>query len=274
LLSRGKAETKGIGSNIHVNLKLYFGGKIMNHKMTGIKKVTAAVLVATVGIFQSLMVGTALAQVSPKMTGGLSVRGSVTLNGVNANDGATVFDGGQIKTGSNGTAIINLGKMGQVELSNDSELILKLDEGIIGGSLRSGRATVSAPAGVGVNLLTADGVAVAEGKDATVLSIDVACGNTRVSSSRSEAKVTSGNRVEMVAAGQEVAVGAQVGSAQRCPRMAAATARVGSQMGGLSGAALAALLLIGIGGGVTGIVLANTGDTTSSNVGGVLSNFR
>jgi hypothetical protein len=258
-----------------VNLKLYFGGKIMNLKMTGIKKTTVMMLVVAVGIFQSLMVGTALAQVSHKLTGGLSMRGSVTLNGVNASNGATVFDGGQIKTGNNGTAIINLGKMGQVELANDSELILKLDGGVIGGNLRSGRATVSAPAGVGVNLLTADGVAVAEGKDATVLSVDVACGNTRVSSSRSEAKVTSGNRVEMVAAGQEVAVGAQAaGDPQRCPRMAAATARIGSQMGGLSGAALAALLLIGIGGGVAGIVLASTSDTTSSNVGGVLSNFR
>lgn len=246
----------------------------MNHKMTGIKKVTALVVVAAVGIFQSSMVGTALAQVSHKLTGGLSVRGSVTLNGVNASNGATVFDGGQIKTGNNGTAIINLGKMGQVELSNDSELILKLDGGIIGGNLRSGRATVSAPAGIGVNLLTSDGVAVAEGKDATVLSVDVACGNTRITSSRSEAKVTSGNRVEMVAAGQEVAVGAQAGDPQRCPRMAAASARIGSQMGGLSGAALAALLLIGVAGGVTGIVLANNGDTTSSNVGGVLSNFR
>ena len=246
----------------------------MSSKMAGMRKATAVMLVATVGIFQSLITGTIMAQVTPKMAGDLSVRGSVTLNGVNAGNGATVFDGGQIKTGSNGIAIINLGKMGQVELTGDSELVLKLDGGTIGGNLRSGRATVSAPAGVGVNLLTADGVAVAEGKEATVLSVDVACGNTRVTSSRSEAKVTAGNRVEIVAAGQEVAVGAQASAnPQRCPRMAAATARLGATTA-LTGGALAALILIGIGGAVAGVIAATQGDNTNSNVGGVLSAFR
>ena len=243
----------------------------MSNKMTGMKKATAIMLVATVGIFQSLVTGTAFAQVTPKMAGDLSVRGSVTLNGFSAGDGATVFDGGQIKTGSNGTAIINLGKLGQVELAGDSELILKLDGGTIGGTLRTGRATVSAPAGVGVNLLTADGVAVAEGKEATVLSVDVACGNTRVTSSRSEAKVTAGNRVEIVAAGQEVAVGAQSGSPQRCPRMAVPLPGATTA---LTGGALAALILIGLGGAVAGVVAATQGDNTNSSVGGIVSNFR
>lgn len=245
----------------------------MSKKMAGIKKATAVMLVATVGIFQSLITGTAMAQVTPKMAGGLSVRGSVTLNGVNASNGATVFDGGQIKTGSNGTAIINLGKLGQVELAGDSELVLKLDGGMIGGNLRSGRATVSAPAGVGVNLLTADGVAVAEGKEATVLSVDVACGNTRVISSRSEAKVTAGNRVEIVAAGQEVAVGAQASSASRCPRMAAATARVGAGTALTGG--LLAFIIITAGAAFGTIIYAATREEAQAQaVGSVLSQFR
>lgn len=243
----------------------------MNKKMTGIKKATALMLVATVGVFQSLLMGTAIAQVTPK--GNLSVRGSVTLNGVNAGNGATVFDGGQIKTGNQGTAIINLGKMGQVELASDSELILKFDGATIGGNLRSGRATVSAPAGIAVNILTADGVAVSEGKDATVLTVDVACGNTRVNSSRSDAKVTAGNRVEVVAAGQEVAVGAQdSGSPQRCPRIATASARMGATTS-LSGGALAALILVGIGGAVTGVIAATQGDDVNASTT-IVSGFR
>ncbi len=245
----------------------------MSNKMTGMKKATAVMLVATVGMFQSLMIGTAMAQVTPKMAGDLSVRGSVTLNGFHASNGATVFDGGQIKTGSNSTAIINLGRIGQVELAGDSELVLKVDGGTIGGNLRSGRATVSAPTGVAVNILTADGIAVAEGKEATVMSVDVACGNTRVISSRSEAKVTAGNRVEIVAAGQEVAVGAQTGDAQRCPRIAIQSAKMGGATA-LTGGALAALILIGLGGGIAGILAATQSDTTNSNVNGVLSSFQ
>jgi hypothetical protein len=245
----------------------------MSDKMTGVKKVTALMLVATVGIFQSLLMGTAMAQVNSRLAGNLSVRGSVTLNGVSVGNGATVFDGGQIKTGSNGTAILSLGRMGQVELAADSDLVLKLDGTTIGGNLRSGRATVSAPAGVGVNILTADGVAVAEGKDATVLSVDVTCG-TRVASSRSEAKVTSGNRVEIVAAGQEVAVGTQVSvDPQRCPRIAIASGRLGGATA-LTGGALAALILLGLGGAVAGVIAATSGDDTNANVGGTLSVFR
>lgn len=245
----------------------------MSNKMTGMKKATAVMLVATVGAFQSLLMGTAMAQVTPSLAGSLSVRGSVTLNGVNVSNGATVFDGGQIRTGSNGSAIISLGKMGQVELAADSEIVLKLENGIIGGNLRSGHTTVSAPAGVGVNVLTADGVAVAEGKESTVMSVDVACGNTRVTSSRSEAKVTAGNRVEIVAAGQEVAVGTQSSGAQRCPRMAIETARI-AQGTALSGAATAALVIIGLGGAITGITMAVQGDGTTSNASGILSGFR
>lgn len=245
----------------------------MSNKMTGVKKVTALMLVATVGIFQSLLTGTAMAQVPSRLAGNLSVRGSVTLNGISVSNGATVFDGGQIRTGSNGTAIISLGRMGQVELAADSDLVLKLDGATIGGNLRTGRATVSAPAGVGVNILTADGIAMAEGKEATVLSVDVACGNTRVASSRNEAKVTAGNRVEIVAAGQEVAVGTQVNvDPQRCPRIAIASGRLGG-MTALSGGALAALILLGLGGAVAGVIAATSGDSTNANVGGTLSRF-
>jgi hypothetical protein len=244
----------------------------MSNKMAGMKKTTAVMLVVTVGIFQSLITSAVMAQVTPRLAGDLSVRGAVTLNGVSTANGATVFDGGRIKTGSNGAAIVNLGKLGQVELGEDSELILQIGAGVIGGNLHAGRATVSVPAGVRVNVQTVDGIAVSEGKDASVITVDVACGNTRVNSSRSEAKVTSGNRVEVVAAGQEVAVGAQAtGDPQRCPRLAQARATAGA---GLTGGALAALIIIGVGAAVAGVVAATQGDDTSFSSGGPLSNFR
>lgn len=241
----------------------------MSNKMTGRRKVTTVMLVITVGIFQSLIMSSAIAQVTPKWAGDLSVKGSVTLNGVSIASGATIFDGGRIKTGSNSGAIINLGQQGQIELGSDSELTLKLEAGTLGGNLRVGQATVNTPIGVGVNILTADGLAVTDGKDASVVTVDVACGNTRVNSSRSDASVRAGNRVEIVAAGQEVAVGSQ--DASRCPRMAAARAKAASN---LTGGALAALILIGLGGAIAGVIAATQGDRTSSNITGPLSNFR
>ncbi len=125
---------------------------------------------------------------------------------------------------------------------------------------------VNAPAGVTINVVTADGVAAADGKQAVTLMIDVTCGNTRVAANRSGAKVTSGNKVEVVAAGAEVAVGQA--AAPRCARLSTS-----SQSEGLSTGALAALIIAGVGGATGGIIAATQADdVTPSSI--VVSGFR
>ena len=258
------------------------------------RKALSVILMVTVGSSYCLITSTAFAQVSPKLVGQLSARGQVTLNGISATSGATIFGGSQIKTGANGSAIISLGKMGQVDLEPESELTLRLEAGIIGGHLRSGRATISAPIGVAVNLATADGVAVADGKQASVLTVDMTSGNTRVVSVRSEARVTSGDKVEVVAAGQEVSVGTQSeGQVCYCYNSAGKVTAKGTiknqkctcnekadpgavivGTGGLTAGAIAALLIIGVGGAVAGIVAAVQGDTKVAGGTFVLSAFR
>ncbi len=238
-------------------------------KMTAVlRKALSVILMVTVGSSYCLITSTAFAQVSPKPVGQLSTRGQVTLNGINATSGATIFGGSQIKTGANGSAIISLGKMGQVDLEPESELTLRLEAGIIGGHLRSGRATISAPIGVAVNLATMDGVAVADGKQASVLTVDMTSGNTRVVSVRSEARVTSGDKVDVVAAGQEVSVGTQ--STGKTKGGAAG----GGGAGGISAGALAALLIVGIGGALAGIITSVQGDNKVAGGTIILSNFR
>jgi len=244
------------------------GGEIMSNKMTGIKKALAVTLTVAVSSLNSLVVSNTMAQVTLKLAGDMSVRGAVTLNGMNAASGATVFDGGQIKTGSNGSATINLGKQGQLELGADSELVLKLENGLIGGNLRTGRAIVSVPQGVGVNIFTADGTAITEGREAAILTVDVVCGNTRVASAKSDAKVTAGERVEVVAAGQEVSVGTPGTQAPNCKRMA-----VTAPAAGIGPALLLPLLITGIAGGIVGLVaVTQADDITPSSVN--ISGFR
>lgn len=240
----------------------------MSNKLTGMKKVLTVTLMLTVGGLHSLFVSSALAQVSPKLAGDLSARGTVTLNGMNAASGATVLDGGLIKTGTNGSAIINLGRLGQVELGADSELVLKLENSLIGGNLRTGHAVVSAPAGVGVNVMTADGTATTEGREPTVLTLDVACGNTRLTSSKSEARLATGNRLEIIAAGQETSVGTQTTQGPNCQRRA-----IAAPTSGIGAGALAALLIAGISGALIGVIAVTQGDdTTPSQVN--VSGFR
>ena len=137
---------------------------------------------------------------------------------------------------------------------------------MIGGHLRMGRVIVSAPLGVGVNVLTTDGVAGTEGREAAIVTVDVSCGNTRVTSAKSETRVTAGSRVEMVAAGQEVTVGAQAAQAPNCRRLAVTAPPQGTSF-------LFPLLIAGIAGGIVGVVAATQGDdVTPSSVN--ISGFR
>ncbi len=257
-----------------------------------LRKALSVTLMVTVGSFYSLVAGTVFAQSTPKLAGFLSARGTVSLNGISAGSGATVFSGNQIKTGANGSAIVSLGKLGQVDLGADSELTLNLEAGLVGGYLRMGRATIIAPVGIVVNVTTMDGVAVADGRQASVLTVDITNGNTKVVSARSEAKVRFGDKVETVAAGQEISVGTgQVGAACECLYRDGTKSKGtlndkgvcvckdrqpggGMIMGSLSPTALFALIVLGVGGAVGGIIAATQGDETSNNNTGTLSNFR
>jgi hypothetical protein len=218
----------------------------MSRKPSAIRKMLTIALIMAVSSLSSSI----FAQSAMKAAGELSVTGSVSINGTSAISGATVFSDSKIKTDRNSGATISLGKLGRVQLGPETEMTLRFADGAIGG----------------VSIATADGIAVADGKQASALTVDVTCGNTRVASTRSEAKVTSGSKVEVVAAGSEVAVG-QASQAPRCARLSMARDQP------LSSGAIAALIIAGVGGAVAGIVAASQSDNvTPSSI--VVSGFR
>ena len=240
----------------------------MSGRPTMLRRMTSIVLMLSVGGFYTLQATSVLAQVAPKTGGELSVVGSATINGTPAISGATVFNDSKVKTSRNGAATINLGKLGRIELGTDTEMTLRFTDGTIGGNLLSGRAVVNVPAGISVSVATADGIATSDGKQAGIVTVDVSCGNTRVASSRGDAKVTAGSKVEYVAAGQEVAVGTQASQAPRCTRLL-----TDSQSRKLSSGALAALIIAGVGAAVAGIIAAAQADNvTPTSI--VVSGFR
>jgi hypothetical protein len=124
--------------------------------------------------------------------------------------------------------------------------------------------------------------------------VDVTTGLTRVASIRSEARITTGNQVELVAAGQEVSVGdpsqARQGDTCYCYNnkgevtgkgrindrgVCECTEKVsGAVVGGLTTGALVTLIIVGLGGAIAGIVTAVQGDSQTGGGTFVLSNFR
>ncbi|MFN0124578.1 MAG: hypothetical protein ACKV2V_29100 [Blastocatellia bacterium] len=212
------------------------------------------------------------------MAGELSVRGNVALNGASAISGATVFNNGTVRTDGNGAATINLGKLGRIELQPGSEMTVNFTDNTIGGTLRSGRVTVSAPMGVAVSVMTTDGAAVSNsGKPATV-AVAVTNGKTIVSTGRGETKVSGKNVVETLSAGEEIAVCATCQETQdeknrKKKAGGVVVAGAGGGAGGMSAGAVAALVIAGVAGATAGVVAASQSDATSAN-SIIASNFR
>ena len=117
----------------------------MNSKLW-IQKALSTCLVFAVIVTYSMV---ALAS-SGKIAGELIVAGNningempfVMVNGEAAKTGRSVFSASTIATPDNASAIINLGKLGKIELAPKTNLVLSFTEKGISGDLLSGKLTV------------------------------------------------------------------------------------------------------------------------------------
>jgi len=126
----------------------------MNTK-TLIRKALSMCLIVAIYATYSM---TALAS-SEKIAGELLISGkntSVTVNGETAQSGRSIFSASTITTPENANAIINLGKLGKIELAPNTTLTLTFNEKNISGNLLNGKVTVLGTSDV-VSINTAEG---------------------------------------------------------------------------------------------------------------------
>jgi len=166
------------------------------------KTVAAFVSVAVLSVYS--MVALAGVKVA---SGELSVSGQVTVNGQKVISGGTLFSGSTVVTADNSTAIVSLSKMGRVELSPNSSLILNFTEESVTGMLDKGVARVSTVAGVSVNITTKDGAVVVDGSQPTSFTVSTSRGNTVVSTEAGLAELRSGAATQQIAAGENGTAG-------------------------------------------------------------------
>jgi hypothetical protein len=155
-----------------------------------------------------------------QMVGQLIVTGNVTINEKKALNGTTVFTSSKIAVAcaKGNSAIVNLGKLGRVELGPGAKLMLKFTDGVIGGDLLEGKAVVNTPPGVKVSINTPDGATNTDGKDAAVTAVNsqrgVRCVPAVVSGSSSNAlsSLSPGALAAILGAGGAAVAGAAVAS--------------------------------------------------------------
>lgn len=123
--------------------------------------------------------------------------------------GIRIVSGTTVVSGNvTGGLLVNLGKLGRVELSKNSKIKLSYSENFVTGSLYAGRVRVSTPAGVSANISTTDGeVVVANEGAATSLTIDIECGNTVVKVKNGEVQLRAGGEAKKISAGAQGSLG-------------------------------------------------------------------
>ncbi len=142
----------------------------MNSKVWFRKALSTCLVVATIATYSMV----ALAG-SDRVAGELLITGKssngespyVKVNGEAAQNGRSVFSSSTIATSENAGAIINLGKLGKIELAPNTVVALTFDEKGINGDLTAGRLTVlSASDSVNVTTLNENSVKLNAGESA------------------------------------------------------------------------------------------------------------
>jgi hypothetical protein len=211
------------------------GGRLMINKTWSRKFLAIAVAAAVLSVSSMLTLASPGAR-----TAELSVSGDVTVNGQKAISGGTIFSDSVIVTAQNSSAVVSLGKLGRVELMAGTSIKLAFNDKGISGLLDSGRARVTTPAGVSVNLTTKDGSVMVDGSQATTFTANLQNGNTAVTTEIGAAELRSGSTVTKIAAGESGVAGTP-------------QAKSDDDDHKLSGGALAAILLA-TGGAVAAII--------------------
>lgn len=223
----------------------------MTNKTWSRKFVAVLVAAAVLTVYSMLTLATPAAR-----SGELSVNGEVTVNGQKFVSGGTIFSGSVIATSKNSSATASLSKLGRVELLANSNLTLGFADNAIMGALDSGRARVSTPAGVSVNITTKDGLVVVDGSQAASFVVSTEKGNTIVTTEAGSVELRSGKTTTRVGAGETGTAGVPQPS------------KSDDDEHGIHGNALLALL-VATGGAVAAIIWATT-HNNDLNFGGTV----
>jgi hypothetical protein len=130
----------------------------MNSKLWIHRALSMCLVVAMIVTYSMVALASSGKAAGELLVTGKSANG-VTVNGESAKTGRSVFSSSTIATTEDAGAIINLGKIGKVELAPNTVFTIDFNEKGISGSLASGRLTVLGAAD-NVSVKTADGTTV------------------------------------------------------------------------------------------------------------------
>lgn len=149
----------------------------MKYQSTGVQRKITFALLFSLSVFGNVNLPSVVIAANPKnenqVAGQIIVTGAVTVNDKKVINGTTVFSNSRLNVAcaAGNKAMVNLGKLGRVELTPGSQMVLRFSDGLISGDLVMGRIVVNSSPGVKVAINTPDGVSAADGKEPSVLAV-------------------------------------------------------------------------------------------------------
>ncbi|MBP6821444.1 MAG: hypothetical protein KA368_07865 [Acidobacteria bacterium] len=135
-------------------------------------------------------------------TAQLSFAKQVSVNGKEASAGQTLFNGDRIRVSGLGSAVINIGKLGRIEIGKDTEFILYISDNLIGGDLINGCMGIIASTGVNTSVKSNKGVVSSDGGQPDSYFLGQRGNQGRVIPSLGEAKILIDGKIETVSPGE------------------------------------------------------------------------
>ena len=131
--------------------------------------------------------------------------GTVTVDGRPAAKGDEIASGATVQTAKGSSAVVSLGKLGRVEVVEETTMKLTYtDSGFAVAMLSQGRVRVSSSSGV---VTTGDGQITTVGRPRTDFLVDTTCGNTFVAVKVGRVELRAGSSVKQIAAGGQDTAG-------------------------------------------------------------------
>lgn len=144
---------------------------------------------------------------APQSSGEITVTGTVTVDGRNAVSGSTIASGSTITTAENSSAIVSLGKIGRIEVGQNTTFNVKFDNSGIYGTLNSGKVRVMNMNGFNASITTLEGLTIADANQANTFVVEKECGHTHVDTVAGLVTLRTGGNDKQVAAGTDATAG-------------------------------------------------------------------
>jgi len=141
------------------------------------------------------------------VTGDLTVTGQVTVNGQPAVSNSTITSGAVITTAKGSSAVVSLGKLGRVEVQEETTATLRFSDNNIIASVDMGKVLVSNASGVATTVTSKNATFIADPGQADNFAVEVECSHTHVDTLTGSVTMREGSNDKHVAAGSTAVAG-------------------------------------------------------------------